>query len=101
MDLTSQAGTSTSTDNGAPGTAAPPKKHHVPPITIDNVSNQAGLLKHLQGLTNLKLEPKLIGTKLREYTLRRPTHTISSESISTKITWNLLHTSCPKIRSFG
>ncbi|GFU79597.1 hypothetical protein TNCV_1890891 [Trichonephila clavipes] len=67
MDLTSQAGTSTSTDSGVPGTAAPPKKHHVPPITIDNVSNQAGLLKHLQGLTNLKLEAKLIGTKLRIY----------------------------------
>ncbi|GFW69680.1 nucleic-acid-binding protein from transposon X-element [Trichonephila clavipes] len=63
MDLTAQAGTSTSTDNGVPETAAPPKKHHVPPITIDNVSNQAGLLKHLQSLTNLKLEAKFIGTK--------------------------------------
>ncbi|GFY26320.1 nucleic-acid-binding protein from transposon X-element [Trichonephila clavipes] len=67
MDLTAQASTSTSTDNGVPDTAAPPKKHHVPPITIDNVSNQAGLLKHLQSLTNLKLEAKLIGTKLRIY----------------------------------
>ncbi|GFU79071.1 nucleic-acid-binding protein from transposon X-element [Trichonephila clavipes] len=67
MDLTAQAGTSTSTDNGVPDTAAPPKKHHVPPITIDNVSNQAGLLKHLQSLTNLKLEAKLIATKLRIY----------------------------------
>ncbi|GFS91109.1 nucleic-acid-binding protein from transposon X-element [Trichonephila clavipes] len=67
MDLTSQAGTSTSTDNGAPGTVAPPKKHHVPPLTSDDVSNQVGLLKHLQGLKNLKLEAKLIGTKLRIY----------------------------------
>ncbi|GFU19924.1 nucleic-acid-binding protein from transposon X-element [Trichonephila clavipes] len=66
MDLNAQ-GTSTSADNGAPSAAAPPKKHHVPPITIDNVSNQAGLLKHLQGLTNLKLEAKLLGTKLRIY----------------------------------
>ncbi|GFW61972.1 nucleic-acid-binding protein from transposon X-element [Trichonephila clavipes] len=66
MDLNAQ-GTSTSADNGAPNTAAPPKKHHVPPITIDNVSNQAGLLKHLQGLTNLKLEAKLLGTKLQIY----------------------------------
>ncbi|GFT88164.1 nucleic-acid-binding protein from transposon X-element [Trichonephila clavipes] len=66
MDLNAQ-GTSSSADNGAPSAAAPPKKHHVPPITIDNVSNQAGLLKHLQGLTNLKLEAKLLGTKLRIY----------------------------------
>ncbi|GFW65654.1 nucleic-acid-binding protein from transposon X-element [Trichonephila clavipes] len=63
MDISAQAGTST--QSGAPGSAAPPKKHHVPPITIDNVSNQAGLLKHLQDLTKLKLEAKLIGTKLR------------------------------------
>ncbi|GFT50080.1 nucleic-acid-binding protein from transposon X-element [Trichonephila clavipes] len=67
MDLTAQAGTSISTDNGVPDTAAPRKKHHVPPITIDNVSNQTGLLKHLQSLTNLKLEAKLIATKLRIY----------------------------------
>ncbi|GFY31966.1 nucleic-acid-binding protein from transposon X-element [Trichonephila clavipes] len=63
MDIPVQA--STSTQNEVPGTAAPRKKHHVPPITIDNVSNQAGLLKHLQDLTKLKLEAKLIGSKLR------------------------------------
>ncbi|GFU99728.1 hypothetical protein TNCV_1810921 [Trichonephila clavipes] len=67
MDLTTQAGTSASTGNGVPGVVAPPKKHHVPPITIDNVSKQSGLLKHLQGLTNLKLEAKIIGTKFRIY----------------------------------
>ncbi|GFY63745.1 nucleic-acid-binding protein from transposon X-element [Trichonephila inaurata madagascariensis] len=65
MDLSAQAGTSMV--NGTPGAATPPKKHHVPPITIDNVSNQAGLLKHLPDLANLKLEAKLIGTKLRIY----------------------------------
>ncbi|GFT03628.1 hypothetical protein TNCV_3135901 [Trichonephila clavipes] len=53
-----------------PSCSRTPKKHHVPPITIDNVSNQAGLLKHLHDLTKLKLEAKLfslslIGTKLR------------------------------------
>ncbi|GFY43090.1 RNA-directed DNA polymerase from mobile element jockey [Trichonephila inaurata madagascariensis] len=63
INLTAQA--STSTSHEAPGAAAPPKKHHVPPITIDNVSNKAGLLKHLQDLTKLKLEAKLIGSKLR------------------------------------
>ncbi|GFU10713.1 RNA-directed DNA polymerase from mobile element jockey [Trichonephila clavipes] len=63
MDITAQAGTST--QNEVPGAAALPKKHHVPPITIDNVSNQAGLLKHLQDLTKIKLEAKLIGSKLR------------------------------------
>ncbi|GFW49126.1 RNA-directed DNA polymerase from mobile element jockey [Trichonephila clavipes] len=63
MDIPVQAGTST--QNEVPGAAAPRKKHHVPPITIDNVSNQAGLLKHLQDLTKLKLEAKLIGSKLR------------------------------------
>ncbi|GFV52560.1 nucleic-acid-binding protein from transposon X-element [Trichonephila clavipes] len=63
MDIPVQAGTST--QNEDPGAAAPRKKHHVPPITIDNVSNQAGLLKHLQDLTKLKLEAKLIGSKLR------------------------------------
>ncbi|GFQ70011.1 nucleic-acid-binding protein from transposon X-element [Trichonephila clavata] len=41
----------------------PQKKFHVPPITIDNVTNQAALLKHLQQITKLKLEAKLIGTK--------------------------------------
>ncbi|GFS66749.1 hypothetical protein TNCV_229841 [Trichonephila clavipes] len=65
MDLSAQAGIFTA--NRTPGAAAPPKKHHIPPITIDNVSNQAGLLKHLQDLTNLKLEAKLIGTKLPIY----------------------------------
>ncbi|GFT94196.1 nucleic-acid-binding protein from transposon X-element [Trichonephila clavipes] len=63
MDIPVQAGTST--QNEVPGAAAPRKKHHVPPITIDNVSNQAGLFKHLQDLTKLKLEAKLIGSKLR------------------------------------
>ncbi|GFX42374.1 nucleic-acid-binding protein from transposon X-element [Trichonephila clavipes] len=63
MDIPVQAGTST--QNEVPGAAAPRKKHHVPPITIDNVSNQAGLLKHLQDLTKIKLEAKLIGSKLR------------------------------------
>ncbi|GFY44615.1 hypothetical protein TNIN_348261 [Trichonephila inaurata madagascariensis] len=62
MDLSAQAGISTA--NGTPGAAAPPKKPHVPRITIDNVSNKTGLLKHLQELTNLKLEAKLIGSKL-------------------------------------
>ncbi|GFV16258.1 hypothetical protein TNCV_1670631 [Trichonephila clavipes] len=57
---------STSTDEGNPGVAAPPKKHF-PPITIENVANQVALLKHLQNITNLKLEAKLIGTKLRIY----------------------------------
>ncbi|GFQ89628.1 nucleic-acid-binding protein from transposon X-element [Trichonephila clavata] len=32
---------------------------------IDNVSNQAALLKHLQQITKLKLEAKLIGSKFR------------------------------------
>ncbi|GFY68840.1 RNA-directed DNA polymerase from mobile element jockey [Trichonephila inaurata madagascariensis] len=63
MNLSAQAGTSSA--NEAPGAAAPPKKHHVPPITIDYVSNKAGLLKHLQDLTKLKLEAKLLGSKLR------------------------------------
>ncbi|GFR23855.1 nucleic-acid-binding protein from transposon X-element [Trichonephila clavata] len=53
----------TSTDVEQP--AAPQKKFHVPPITIDNVNNQAALLKHLQQITKLKLEAKLIGTKFR------------------------------------
>ncbi|GFS47318.1 hypothetical protein TNIN_139191 [Trichonephila inaurata madagascariensis] len=65
MDQSAQAGTSTA--NGNPGVAAPPEKHHLPPITIDNVANQAALLKHLQDITKLKLEAKLIGTKLRIY----------------------------------
>ncbi|GFW40576.1 hypothetical protein TNCV_4824121 [Trichonephila clavipes] len=43
------------------------RKHNVLPITIDNETNQVGLLKHLRDLTNLKLESKLIGTKLRIY----------------------------------
>ncbi|GFY30266.1 nucleic-acid-binding protein from transposon X-element [Trichonephila clavipes] len=64
MDHSAQSGTST--DNGHTGVAAPPKKH-VPPITIDNVTNQAVLLKHLQDITKVKLEAKLIGTKLRIY----------------------------------
>ncbi|GFQ95470.1 nucleic-acid-binding protein from transposon X-element [Trichonephila clavata] len=53
----------TSTDVEQP--TAPQKKFHVPPITIDNVNNQAALLKHLQQITKLKLEAKLIGTKFR------------------------------------
>ncbi|GFQ87995.1 nucleic-acid-binding protein from transposon X-element [Trichonephila clavata] len=66
MDVTDpQEGTSATSEN--PGVTAPQKKQHVPPITIDNVSNQAALLKHLQGVTKLKLEAKLIGTKLRIY----------------------------------
>ncbi|GFR31443.1 nucleic-acid-binding protein from transposon X-element [Trichonephila clavata] len=55
----------TSTDVVHPGSTAPQKKFHVPPITIDNVTNQAALLKHLQQITKLKLEAKLIGTKFR------------------------------------
>ncbi|GFW03527.1 hypothetical protein TNCV_3020391 [Trichonephila clavipes] len=65
MNLSAQAGSSTA--NETPVAAASPKKHYLPPITIDNVSNQADLLKHLQDLTNLKLEAKRIGTKLRIY----------------------------------
>ncbi|GFR21876.1 nucleic-acid-binding protein from transposon X-element [Trichonephila clavata] len=66
MDFTDpQEGTSAT--SGTPVVTAPQKKHHVPPITINNVSNQAALLKHLQGVTKLKLEAKLIGTKFRIY----------------------------------
>ncbi|GFT13741.1 hypothetical protein NPIL_646061 [Nephila pilipes] len=36
-------------------TPALPKKTYAPPITIDNVSNSAALLKKLQDLTGLKL----------------------------------------------
>ncbi|GFW68404.1 hypothetical protein TNCV_3617491 [Trichonephila clavipes] len=50
-----------------PGVTAPQKKPHSPPITIDNVKNQAALLKHLQDVTKQKLEAKLIGTKFRIY----------------------------------
>ncbi|GFR15525.1 hypothetical protein TNCT_346381, partial [Trichonephila clavata] len=55
----------TSTNVVHPGSTAPQKKFHVPPITIDNVTNQAALLKHPQQITKLKLEAKLIGTKFR------------------------------------
>ncbi|GFY32579.1 hypothetical protein TNCV_673341 [Trichonephila clavipes] len=66
MDHSAQE--STSTENGHSDGAAPQeKKNHVPPIIIDNVTNQAVLLKHLQNLTKLKLEAKLICTKLRNY----------------------------------
>ncbi|GFW47282.1 nucleic-acid-binding protein from transposon X-element [Trichonephila clavipes] len=58
----------TSATGGYPGVTAPQnKKPHVPPITIDNVKNQAALLKHLQEVTKQKLEAKLIGTKFRIY----------------------------------
>ncbi|GFR19245.1 RNA-directed DNA polymerase from mobile element jockey [Trichonephila clavata] len=43
----------------------PKKKRHIPPITIDNVVNKAALLKHLQDVTRVNLEGKLIGNKLR------------------------------------
>ncbi|GFQ70016.1 nucleic-acid-binding protein from transposon X-element [Trichonephila clavata] len=60
-------------DTSAPATAtdvqpdggAPERKRHVPPITIDNVVNKAALLKHLQEVTRVNLEAKLIGNKLR------------------------------------
>ncbi|GFR23628.1 nucleic-acid-binding protein from transposon X-element [Trichonephila clavata] len=66
MDVTDpQEGTSAA--SVTPSVTAPQKKQHVPPITIDNVTNQAALLKHLQGVTKLKLEAKLIGTKFRIY----------------------------------
>ncbi|GFT01542.1 hypothetical protein NPIL_317711 [Nephila pilipes] len=48
-------------------TPVPPKKTYAPPITIDNVSNSATLLKKLQDLTGIKLTTKLIGTSLRIY----------------------------------
>ncbi|GFY67897.1 hypothetical protein TNIN_203441 [Trichonephila inaurata madagascariensis] len=38
-----------------PGVTAPQRKHHVPPITIDNVKNQAVLLKHLEEVTKEKV----------------------------------------------
>ncbi|GFX19498.1 putative RNA-directed DNA polymerase from transposon X-element [Trichonephila clavipes] len=60
-----QEGTSATREH--PGVTAPQKKLHVPPITIDNVKNQAALLKHLQEVTKQKLEAKLIGTKFRIY----------------------------------
>ncbi|GFQ68561.1 putative RNA-directed DNA polymerase from transposon X-element [Trichonephila clavata] len=64
MDITDPLeGISTSVVH--PGATAPQKKFHVPPITIDNVTNQAALLKHLQKVTKLKLEAKLIGSKFR------------------------------------
>ncbi|GFQ80816.1 nucleic-acid-binding protein from transposon X-element [Trichonephila clavata] len=66
MDITDPI-EGTSTDAVHPGPTAPQKKFHVPPITIDNVSNQAALLKHLQQITKLKLEAKLIGTKFRVF----------------------------------
>ncbi|GFQ94371.1 nucleic-acid-binding protein from transposon X-element [Trichonephila clavata] len=58
-------------DTSTPATAtdvqptAPERKRHVPPITIDNVVNKAALLKHLQEVTRVNLEAKLIGNKLR------------------------------------
>ncbi|GFY76237.1 nucleic-acid-binding protein from transposon X-element [Trichonephila inaurata madagascariensis] len=66
MDATDpQEGTSATSVH--PSATAPQKKLHVPPITIDNVKNQAALLKHLQTVTKQKLEAKLIGTKFRIY----------------------------------
>ncbi|GFQ93398.1 hypothetical protein TNCT_642261 [Trichonephila clavata] len=66
MDVTDpQEGTSAASVTSS--VTAPQKKQHVPPITIDNVTNQAALLKHLQGVTKQKLEAKLIGTKFRIY----------------------------------
>ncbi|GFQ93257.1 hypothetical protein TNCT_624271 [Trichonephila clavata] len=66
MDVTDlQEGTSAASVTSS--VTAPQKKQHVPPITIDNVTNQAALLKHLQGVTKLKLEAKLIGAKFRIY----------------------------------
>ncbi|GFQ91434.1 nucleic-acid-binding protein from transposon X-element [Trichonephila clavata] len=52
-------------ENVQPDGAAPKRKRHVPPITIDNVVNKAALLKHLQDVTRVNLEGKLIGNKLR------------------------------------
>ncbi|GFR04779.1 putative RNA-directed DNA polymerase from transposon X-element [Trichonephila clavata] len=40
-------------------------KGYTPPITIDNVKNQAALLKHLQEMTKLKLQAQLIGTRMK------------------------------------
>ncbi|GFT78110.1 nucleic-acid-binding protein from transposon X-element [Nephila pilipes] len=48
-------------------TPPPVKKPYAPPITIDNVTNSADLLKKLQTLTGIKLVAKLIGTSLRIY----------------------------------
>ncbi|GFX36928.1 nucleic-acid-binding protein from transposon X-element [Trichonephila clavipes] len=36
-----------------------------PPITIDNVKNQAALLKHLQDITKQKLQAQLLGTRMK------------------------------------
>ncbi|GFQ98306.1 hypothetical protein TNCT_9541 [Trichonephila clavata] len=70
MDVTDpQEGTSAASVTSS--VTAPQKKQHVPPITIDNVTNQAALLKHLQGVTKAELEAKLIGTKFRSI-LKRP-----------------------------
>ncbi|GFQ80725.1 nucleic-acid-binding protein from transposon X-element [Trichonephila clavata] len=52
-------------ENVQPDGAAPERKRHVPPITIDNVVNKATLLKQLQDVTRVNLEGKLIGNKLR------------------------------------
>ncbi|GFQ80730.1 hypothetical protein TNCT_419211 [Trichonephila clavata] len=57
--------TNAPTINVQPDGAAPERKRHVPPITIDNVVNKATLLKHLQEVTRVNLEGKLIGNKLR------------------------------------
>ncbi|GFR21257.1 hypothetical protein TNCT_84121 [Trichonephila clavata] len=66
MDTTNpQEGTTASREH--PGVVGPQRKHHVSPIMVDNVKNQAALFKHLQGVTKLKLEAKLIGTKFRIY----------------------------------
>ncbi|GFQ71939.1 nucleic-acid-binding protein from transposon X-element [Trichonephila clavata] len=40
-------------------------KRYAPPITIDNVKNQAALLKHLQDITKVQLQAQLIGTRMK------------------------------------
>ncbi|GFV54732.1 nucleic-acid-binding protein from transposon X-element [Trichonephila clavipes] len=40
-------------------------KSYTPPITIDNVKNQAALLKHLQDITKQKLQAQLLGTRMK------------------------------------
>ncbi|GFR02786.1 hypothetical protein TNCT_732941 [Trichonephila clavata] len=42
-------------------------KRYAPPITVDNVKNQAALLKHLQEITKIQLQAQLIGTRMKVY----------------------------------
>ncbi|GFQ65823.1 histone H2B [Trichonephila clavata] len=48
------------------GSAADAKRY-TPPITIDNVNNQAALLKHLQEITKLKIQAQLIGSRMKVF----------------------------------